>query len=92
MKINSDIHKIKKTIIATRRDIHKHPELSFQEIRTAKLIANRLNQFGLEVQTNVGKTGVIGILKEKIKGKQLRFVLIWMLSLYKKLEMFHINL
>tara|TARA_B100001750_G_C15499008_1_gene595985 strand:+ start:1098 stop:2255 length:1158 start_codon:yes stop_codon:yes gene_type:complete len=73
MKINSDIHKIKKTIIATRRDIHKHPELSFQEIRTAKLIANRLNQFGLEVQTNIGKTGVIGILKGRDKGKTIAF-------------------
>ena len=71
MKINPEVLKIKKTIIETRRDIHKHPELSFQEIRTSKLVADRLNKFGLKVQTNVGKTGVIGTLKGSKKGKTI---------------------
>ena len=46
--INPEVLKIKNTIIDTRRDIHKQPELSFQELRTSKLIAEKLNKFGQE--------------------------------------------
>ncbi len=47
---------------AWRRDIHMHPELSFQEHRTANLVASELTAMGIEVQTGVGKTGVVGYL------------------------------
>lgn len=47
---------------AWRRDIHMHPELSFQEHRTANLVANELMAMGIETQTGVGKTGVVGYL------------------------------
>lgn len=47
---------------AWRRDIHMHPELSFQERRTASLVAGELAGMGIETQTGVGKTGVIGYL------------------------------
>ena len=50
-------------VIAWRRDIHEHPELSNQEVRTAALVEKHLRALGLEVQPNVGKTGVIGILR-----------------------------
>ncbi len=50
-------------LIARRRDLHQHPELAFQEHRTAGIVADELNQLGLEVQTGVGQTGVIGILE-----------------------------
>ena len=50
-------------MVATRRDLHKHPELAFQEFRTASIVAEQLTQLGLEVQTGVGKTGVVGILE-----------------------------
>lgn len=46
------------TMIAWRCDIHQHPELSFQEFRTARLVADTLRDMGLEVETGVGKTGV----------------------------------
>ena len=46
-----------------RHDIHAHPELSFQEKRTAKLVADHLRALGLEVHTDVGGNGVVGILK-----------------------------
>jgi amidohydrolase len=45
-----------------RRDIHRHPELGFQEHRTAERVAERLEQLGIAVRTGVGKTGVVGDL------------------------------
>lgn len=46
-------------LIRLRRDIHKHPELGFQEFRTAALVADTLTEIGLEPQTGVGRTGVV---------------------------------
>ncbi len=51
-------------LIETRRDFHRHPELSNREERTSKVIAERLRALGFDdVKTNVGKYGVVGILK-----------------------------
>jgi amidohydrolase len=50
-------------VVAWRRDIHEHPELSGQETRTAALVAAHLKQLGIEVQTQMGMTGVVGVLK-----------------------------
>jgi amidohydrolase len=50
-------------LVAWRHDIHQHPELSFQEVRTAKLVADHLRSLGLEVRTGVGGNGVVGILR-----------------------------
>ena len=50
-------------VIAWRRDIHEHPELGNQETRTAALIAAQLKKLGIEVQTGVARTGVVGILR-----------------------------
>ncbi len=60
---------IESKLIAWRHDIHQNPELSGQEIRTAKLVADHLTQLGLEVKTGVGGTGVVGILKGGKPGK-----------------------
>ncbi len=49
-------------LTAWRRDIHMHPELSFQEERTANLVAGQLAALGIETQSGVGKTGVVGYL------------------------------
>jgi amidohydrolase len=49
-------------LVARRRDLHQHPEIAFEEVRTAGIVAAELNKLGLEVQTGVGKTGVVGIL------------------------------
>ncbi len=46
-------------LIATRRDLHAHPELGFEEFRTAALVADRLRALGLEPRTGVGRTGVL---------------------------------
>ena len=50
-------------LTAWRRDLHAHPELGFAETRTAKLVAERLASFGCEVHTGVGRTGVVGVLR-----------------------------
>ena len=54
---------LEKKVIAWRRDIHEHPELGDQETRTAKLVADHLRELGLDVRTEVARTGVVGILK-----------------------------
>lgn len=50
-------------VVAWRRDIHQHPELSNREIRTAKLVAEHLRSLGVEVRTEVAHTGVVGVLR-----------------------------
>ena len=49
------------TLVATRRDIHQHPELGFEETRTAALAADRLRSLGYQVKTGVGRTGVVAV-------------------------------
>lgn len=49
-------------LVSRRRDFHQHPELAFEEVRTAGIVADELRKLGLEVQTGIGKTGVIGVL------------------------------
>lgn len=50
-------------LVAWRRDFHMHPELGFQEVRTAGIVADHLRSLGLEVTTGVGKTGVVAIVE-----------------------------
>ena len=50
-------------LVAIRRDLHRHPELSGQEHRTAGIVAERLGSLGLEVLAGVGGTGVVGLLR-----------------------------
>jgi amidohydrolase len=56
-------------VVAWRRDIHRHPELSGQEARTAALVADHLRKLGLEVTTGIGGHGVVGLLKGGQPGK-----------------------
>ncbi len=62
-------------MVATRRDLHRFPELGFQETRTSKIVAERLTDLGLEVQHGVAKTGVVGLLEGSKPGPtvMLRF-------------------
>lgn len=50
-------------LVTWRRDFHRHPELGFQETRTAGIVAEHLRQLGLEVSTGVGKTGVVAVVE-----------------------------
>jgi len=50
-------------IAAIRRDLHAHPELCFQELRTADVVAAKLTEWGIPIHRGLGTTGVVGILK-----------------------------
>ncbi|TAM59366.1 amidohydrolase [bacterium] len=60
-------------VVATRRDLHAHPELAFEETRTAAIVEARLRALGYDVRTGIAKTGVLGILRS---GKPGRTVLL----------------
>jgi amidohydrolase len=62
-KADKLIKEVEPKVIEWRRDFHEHPELSNREFETAKKIAKHLRSLGLEVQTGVAHTGVVGILK-----------------------------
>lgn len=62
-KIDAKAKEIESKLIAWRRDIHEHPELGNQEVRTAKLVADHLRSLEIEVETGVAVTGVVGLLK-----------------------------
>jgi amidohydrolase len=61
--------RVEAKVIACRRDIHEHPELGNREVRTAKLVADRLRALGIDVKENVAHTGVIGLLRGGKPGK-----------------------
>ncbi|MBK6804310.1 MAG: amidohydrolase [Betaproteobacteria bacterium] len=50
-------------LVALRRDLHAHPELGFEEHRTARVVAERLAALGIEHQTGVGKTGIVAVVR-----------------------------
>ena len=61
--LDAAVNYVEPKVIAWRRDLHQHPELSNREIRTAKLVAEHLRRLGLEVETGIAHTGVVGLLK-----------------------------
>ena len=72
MKIPDSISAIVGPIRAIRRDIHAHPELKFEENRTAEIVTSALRSFGIdEIHTGLGKTGVVGILRGRPGSKML---------------------
>jgi amidohydrolase len=59
-------------LVDLRRDFHRHPELAHQEHRTAGIIADRLQDLGLDdVRTSIGQTGVVGVLKGGLPGRSV---------------------
>jgi amidohydrolase len=62
-KIEKIVNGITPELIEIRRDIHSHPELSFQEKRTSSIVANYLRKLGLDVREGIAGTGVLGILR-----------------------------
>jgi amidohydrolase len=63
MNIPREIQDFEDDLKLWRRDIHQHPELGFQEKRTANFVAKQLAEFGCEVHAGIGGTGVVGVLR-----------------------------
>jgi amidohydrolase len=61
--IRDATQRIEAALIEIRRDIHAHPELGFEEVRTAGVVARELTRLGISHQTGVGKTGVVGLIE-----------------------------
>jgi amidohydrolase len=58
-------------VVAVRRDLHRHPELGFEETRTAALVAERLRALGYAVSEKIGITGVVGVMHGTHRGKTI---------------------
>lgn len=70
-KINNLCEKYYTQIVNIRHQLHMYPEVGYQEFKTSKLISDTLTNLGIEVQTNVAKTGVVGLIKGKYPGKTI---------------------
>jgi amidohydrolase len=67
-EIRAAAERLAPALVAMRRDLHAHPELSNREERTAHLVSERLRDLGLEVRYPVAKTGVVGVLRGALPG------------------------
>ena len=63
INIDKEVKSVENKVIEWRRDIHQHPELSNRETRTAAIVAKHLKSLGMQVETNIAHTGVVGYLK-----------------------------
>ncbi|WP_375461138.1 M20 aminoacylase family protein [uncultured Enterovirga sp.] len=66
----ADLEPLRADLTAIRQDIHAHPEMGFEERRTAALVAERLRRFGLSVEEGIGGTGVVATLKGRRPGNR----------------------
>lgn len=57
------IEAFKDEMVAIRRDLHAHPEIGFEEVRTSGIVADKLTSWGIEVHRGLGRTGVVGVLQ-----------------------------
>lgn len=71
MTIQNHIALFAEELTTIRRDLHEHPELGFQEVRTAAIVAEKLKSWGIDVTEGVGKTGVVGVLKGNRPGRTI---------------------
>ncbi|MBZ7930302.1 M20 aminoacylase family protein [Campylobacter molothri] len=71
MKLIPEIVDLKDEFVKIRHQIHENPELGFDEIQTARLVAKKLKDFGYEVYEGIGKTGVVGVLKKGNSDKKI---------------------
>ncbi|MGK3992723.1 M20 metallopeptidase family protein [Sorangium sp. So ce1024] len=67
--LSRDVALLDRDLVAVRRDLHRHPELGYAEVRTAQLVAERLRALGLSVRTGIGGTGIIADLEGERPGR-----------------------
>ena len=68
--IAEELKRYEPELIAIRHDIHRHPEVGFEEVRTAKLVADRLRGWGVDVAEGIARTGVVGTLRGRRPGQR----------------------
>lgn len=71
MKLDDFLPDLAARIAAVRRDLHAHPELAFEETRTAEVVATRLKALGLDVHTGIARTGVVAVLRVGSGGRTI---------------------
>ena len=73
MCISDEVYNLKESLLKDKIFFHSNPELGYKEIKTSSYISYRLKELGFEVQDNVAKTGVVGLLKGNINGPCILF-------------------
>lgn len=71
IKLREEVRSVTEKLIETRRDLHRHPELGFEEERTSSVVAKHLESLGCEVRTGVAKTGVMARIRGGRPGKRV---------------------
>mgnify|MGYP005645470369 FL=1 len=71
MKIIKELEDLQGEMQEWRRDIHAHPEIAFEEHRTAQIVADKLESFGIEVETGIAGTGVVGTLRKGMGNRSI---------------------
>ena len=69
-KIQETLAGFEADLTAIRRDIHRHPETAFEEVRTADVVARKLTEWGIPIERGLAKTGVVGTLQGKRAGSR----------------------
>ena len=70
--IRKDARNLTARVTEIRRDLHRHPELGFREVRTAKLVSEFLAEHGIEHRTGVAETGVLATIRGSAPGPVVR--------------------
>jgi amidohydrolase len=70
-ELNKSIDPLMKKVVEWRHDIHQNPELSNREYRTSKKVANHLEALGIEVETKIAYTGVVGLIRGELPGSTI---------------------
>ena len=73
MSVRNSIFEMKDVVSEWRRQIHSHPELCFEEVKTSALVQEKLAEFGVEFHTGYAKTGVVGVLKNGTSERSIGF-------------------
>ena len=68
VELDSELDPLMKKVIAWRHNLHQYPELSNREYKTSKKVAAHLQSLGIEVETGIAYTGVVGLIKGGLPG------------------------
>ena len=83
-KLDSELDGLMTKVIEWRHDIHQYPELGNREFRTSKKVADHLTALGIEVETGIAYTGVVGLIRGGSLDRQWLCVQTWMLCRLRK--------